>query len=209
MYIKLHYYYYLLLYTLTNEGTMNGCRSLTPDEIQQVSDSFYGKYERRNRALFLTGVYTGYRISELLSLTYDNVYNATDIRKYIKVKRSDVKGKTKAREIKLHEKARHALREWVRECDWTREDFIFSSQKGKAISRVQAHRVLKQAFNDCQMDGTLATHTMRKTFADKVYKATDGDIFALKELLGHSNINTTQKYLGITDDRKSEIIDSI
>lgn len=209
MHRKLHYYYYLLLHTLTNGDKMNGCRSLTPDEIQQVSDSFYGKYELRNRALFLTGIYTGYRISELLSLTYDDIYNATDIRKYIKVRRSAVKGKTKAREIKLHEIARNALMEWIRERDWTREEFIFSSQKGKAISRVQAHRVLKQAFNDCQMDGTLATHTMRKTFAVKIYKTTGNNIFELKEMLGHENINTTQKYLGITDDRKSEIIDSI
>ena len=120
-----------------------------------------------------------------------------------------MKGKTKSREIKLHEAARNALREWIAERDWSRTDYIFASQKGKAISRVQAHRILKGAFNSCELDGTLATHTMRKTFADKVYQATGGDIYALKELLGHANINTTQQYLGITEERKTSIIDSL
>ena len=53
---------------------MKGCRALKSEEVMLISDSFYGKYERRNRALFLLGCKTELRISELLSLRVKDVY---------------------------------------------------------------------------------------------------------------------------------------
>ena len=46
------------------------------------------------------------------------------------------------------------------------------------------------------MNGKLATHTLRKTFAQRVYQKCN-DIFIVKELLGHRNVSTTQTYIGI------------
>ena len=48
---------------------MKGTRPLDNDEIRLVSACFTGTYEVRNRGLFMLGVSTGGRISELLSLT--------------------------------------------------------------------------------------------------------------------------------------------
>ena len=48
---------------------MKGTRPLDNDEIRQVSACFTGTFETRNRGLFMLGVSTGGRISELLSLT--------------------------------------------------------------------------------------------------------------------------------------------
>ena len=47
---------------------MKGTRPLDNDEIRRVSAAFTGTYEVRNRSLFMLGVSTGGRISELLSL---------------------------------------------------------------------------------------------------------------------------------------------
>ena len=52
---------------------MKGTRPLDNNEIHQVSESFDGTFETRNRALFLLGVSTGGRISELLSLVIGDV----------------------------------------------------------------------------------------------------------------------------------------
>ena len=49
---------------------MKGTRPLNNDEIRRVSAAFTGTYERRNRSLFMIGVSTGGRISELLSLRH-------------------------------------------------------------------------------------------------------------------------------------------
>ena len=48
---------------------MKGTRPLDNNEIRRVSRCFTGTFEVRNRGLFMLGVSTGGRISELLSLT--------------------------------------------------------------------------------------------------------------------------------------------
>ena len=53
---------------------MKGTRPLDNDEIRRVSNCFDGIFEARNRGLFMIGVSTGGRISELLSLRVGDVY---------------------------------------------------------------------------------------------------------------------------------------
>ena len=53
---------------------MKGTRPLDHDEIRSVSTCFTGTYQIRNRGLFMLGVSTGGRISELLSLRIADVY---------------------------------------------------------------------------------------------------------------------------------------
>ncbi len=53
---------------------MKGTRPLDNTEIRRVSACFTGAFETRNRGLFMLGVSTGRRISELLSLTIGDVY---------------------------------------------------------------------------------------------------------------------------------------
>ena len=53
---------------------MKGTRPLNTHEIRKVSECFTGTFETRNRGLFMLGVSTGGRISELLSLTIGEVY---------------------------------------------------------------------------------------------------------------------------------------
>ena len=64
------------------------------------------------------------------------------------------------------------------------------------MSRRTAHNVLKDAFVSAGLNGHLATHSLRKSFAQRLYDRT-GDIFAVQEMLGHRNVATTQKYLGV------------
>ena len=53
---------------------MKGTRPLDNNEIRRVSLCFDGTFETRNRGLFMLGVSTGGRISELLSLRIGDVY---------------------------------------------------------------------------------------------------------------------------------------
>ena len=53
---------------------MKGTRPLNNDEIRRVCAAFTGIFEARNRGLFMTGVSTGGRISELLGLRLGDVY---------------------------------------------------------------------------------------------------------------------------------------
>ena len=59
---------------------MKGTRPLDNNEIRLVSACFTGTYEVRNSGLFMLGVSTGGRISELLSLTIADVYQNRRVR---------------------------------------------------------------------------------------------------------------------------------
>ena len=75
---------------------------------------------------------------------------------------------------------------------------LFPSRKfGSALSRSQAHRILERAFQQAGLNGKLATHSLRKTFAQRIYDAS-GDIFLVKEMLGHKSVETTKQYLGVS-----------
>ena len=56
--------------------------------------------------------------------------------------------------------------------------------------------MLKDAFEAAGLNGHLATHSLRKSFAQRLYEQT-GDVFTVQEMLGHKSIATTQKYLGV------------
>lgn len=172
---------------------MSGCRALSDSEVQAVLAQLE---HPRDRALFILGLRTGFRISELLSLTINDVFDGTQIRDRVRILKANLKGKSQSREVVLHPQAREALAVIVRRRYHLPGEALFQSRTGYgAISRVQAHRILKAAYAKANVTGRVATHTMRKTFAHKVYNALKHDLVATKDALGHSSILNTIKYL--------------
>ncbi len=183
---------------------MKGTRPLNNNEILLVSACFDGSFETRNRGLFMLGVSTGGRISELLSLRVADVYQNGRPVTDLLFDKSIVKGKETSRAVPVNVDGRLAIAELV---NWHRDRYgdldadrpLFPSrnkQGQQQMSRRTAHDVLKSAFEAAGLNGHLATHSLRKSFAQRLYDRT-GDIFAVQEMLGHRNVSTTQKYLGV------------
>ena len=76
------------------------------------------------------------------------------------------------------------------------------------MHRQTAHAILKTAFIEAGLNGHIATHSLRKSFAQRLYDKT-GDIYMVQELLGHKNISTTQKYLGVNYADAKAAVESI
>ena len=68
--------------------------------------------------------------------------------------------------------------------------------------------MLKKAFLDAGLNGKLATHSLRKSFAQRVYEES-GDIYLVQELLGHRNVSTTQKYIGVNYATARETVEAM
>jgi integrase len=105
-------------------------------------------------------------------------------------------GKTSSRTVLLHQQARDALDAWLqtmakRKGGLSPELYVFKSRTGdnRPISRVQAWRILPEAFAANGLTGKRSTHCMRKTFANKVYDQLDGRLEKVQKALGHANIN--------------------
>ena len=88
---------------------MKGTRPLDNQEIRQVSGSFDGTYEGRNRALFMLGVSTGGRISELLGLQIGDVYQNRAPVTDLLFDKSIVKGKEHSRAVPVNRDGRQAI----------------------------------------------------------------------------------------------------
>ena len=181
-----------------------GMRPLSPDEIRSVVTHFHGVYAERNKSLFILGISVGGRISELLSLTIRDVWDNSKAVSDLYFNKEIVKGKKVARSVPLNVDAKVAIRQMVL---WHEDMFgnaneanpLFPSRKGagrKAMTRKAAHDVLKDAFRKAGLNGKLATHSMRKSYAQRLYDETR-DLYLVKEMLGHASIETTLKYLGV------------
>ena len=181
---------------------MKGTRPLTNDEIRKVATSFSGNYAIRNRGLFVLGVSTGGRISELLNLRIGDVWQNKKPVSDLLFDKAIVKGGEVSRAVPVNVNGREAIEgliafhvERYGNIDVGRP--LFPSRQGSgAMDRRMAHTVLKNAFEAAGLNGKLATHSMRKSFAQRLYEQTN-DIFAVQEMLGHKNVATTQRYLGV------------
>ena len=193
---------------------MKGTRPLNNREIRQVIDCFSGVYEVRNRCLFVLGVSTGGRISELLGLVVGDVWQNHRAVSDLLFDKSIVKGKEKSRAVPVNVDGRAAIEELI---GWHIEKFgkvsdrrvlFVSRQGGGAMNRRTAHVVLKAAFEAAGLNGKLATHSLRKSFAQRLYEQT-WDIFCVQEMLGHKNVATTQEYLGVNYANVREAVEQM
>ena len=191
---------------------MKGCRPLNHEEEELITRSFAGTYATRDRAIFVLGTKSGFRISELLSLKIgDVVQNARPVDR-VYVRRRNMKKKIEGRSVILHPEAKQALAKWLvqlrRQGSISDDSYLFRSRKGlnRPISRVQYYKVLREAFDANELTGKLGTHTMRKTFANKVYDGLDRDLVKTAQALGHKNINSTVQYLSFRQEDIDEAI---
>ena len=183
---------------------MKGTRPLDNAEIRKVSEAFEGTFAVRNRGLFMLGVSVGGRISELIALKVDDVWQNGKPVKDLLFDRSIVKGNEISRAVPVNIDGRQAIEALIA---WHSELYgdvgptrpLFPSRKGqgsKPMTRIAAHNALKNAFEVAGLNGKLGTHSLRKSYAQRLYEQTS-DIYAVQEMLGHKSVVTTQRYLGV------------
>lgn len=176
---------------------MRGARPLTKEQAQSVLNT---TKTLREKALFTLGFCTGYRISEILSLTLADVVTDGLLHSHITIKARNTKTKI-GRSVFLNKTARAALGELVESMKHLPSDTpLFLSRKSdregkaKAITRQQAHGIIKRHFAAIGEYGNVSTHSLRKTFAAEIYQAT-GKIELVQLALGHKAITSTMSYL--------------
>lgn len=142
----------------------------------------------RDYMLFVVGINTGLRISDLLQLKVGQTKNSHIIITEGKT------GKRKRFPINLY--LRELLDEYT--IGMNDDDYLFPSRKGGYISRVQAYRILNEAAREVGLE-EVGTHTLRKTFGYHHYQRYK-DVAMLQEIFNHSSPSITLRYIGINQD---------
>ncbi|MFI0952384.1 tyrosine-type recombinase/integrase [Streptomyces sp. NPDC021086] len=165
-------------------------------DIERMKKSLHG----RDLLLFIVGINSALRISDILALKVGDLRGKDYIGTEIKT------GKTKRFEI--NNSIKRAVKELV-PTDAMDTDWLFPSRKGdKAISRVQAYRILNAAADRAGLNIEMGTNTMRKTFSYFAYKA-GVDLSQLMTILNHSSQRETLKYIGITQEQTDDVYRAI
>lgn len=177
---------------------MKPIKYLTENEVEKVLSSFWEEdpFYARNKTIVIFALNTGLRVSELTGLNVGDVVNGR-IKRELKVRKEVAKGK-KERIVPLNEKARKAIRDLLdfnEECGYSQEnnDPLFVSKQRKRLSSRQVENIIKQLKKDSDIDVDMTPHTLRHSFATKVYNKT-GNLRIVQTLLGHSSIKTTEIY---------------
>ena len=155
------------------------------------------------------GVFTGLRISDLLTLKYidileDDVFLITE------------KKTNKERSIKVNSTLKEIVQRIYNKLDVSNlNERIFLNKYGtKCIDKSYINVKLKELFVKyrIKVKGNVSTHTFRKTLGRRVVEVNDyssESLVLLMELFGHSNMGITKRYLGITKDEIHNVYDCL
>ncbi|MGG3798005.1 site-specific integrase [Metabacillus fastidiosus] len=151
----------------------------------------------RNYFLFVLGINTGLRISDLLAL------KVSDVRGHSHIIITEQKtGKLKR--FKINNELQTHISEFT--VTKSNNEYLFKSRRGSdRIHRVQAWKILNTAAKEVGLS-EIGTHTLRKTFGYHFYQKYK-DIAVLQEIFNHSSPAVTMRYIGINQDIMDEKID--
>ena len=167
-------------------------------ELKALANYFLKRGELRNYCFVVLGAHTALRVSDLLALTWADVYD--DDRGCFRDHLVVTEQKTgKSRNIALNREALHAL---VVYFPHHQGKYIFSNHRRneQPISRVQAWRIVRGAADELGLSGHIGCHSLRKTWGYNAWSRAKIRPEVIMMVYNHSSFAVTRRYLGITQD---------
>jgi integrase/recombinase XerC len=171
-------------------------RFLVQEEAGRIVETEPDK--ARDRAILELLYGTGIRVGELTGLVLKNV----DLDEgWVRVR-----GKgNKERVVPVGAKAKEALASYLKERG--REDGpLFVGASGKPLTERTVQRVVKKSALKAGLMKRTTPHTLRHSYATHLLEA-GADLRGIQELLGHSNLSTTQKYTQVSLQHLMDVYD--
>ncbi len=83
-------------------------------------------------------------------------------------------------------------------------DYLFINKNGKVLSDRYIRKIINDVVRKCEIDYHISPHTLRHTFATDMLNA-GADLMTVKELLGHSTIDTTGIYTHVSNEQIKKV----
>lgn len=156
----------------------------------------------RDYCLFVIGINSGLRISDLLKLTISDVLDGNKLKDRIRLRE---KKTNKFKDFPLSDKSKSALKEYLKTRKYKENEPLFISRKNKGfLLRQQAYKIINNVAHEVGIKEKIGTHTLRKTFGYHAYN-NGYDITLIQKLFNHSSPSVTLRYIGITQDEMDDV----
>ncbi|UAB82385.1 tyrosine-type recombinase/integrase [Marixanthomonas sp. SCSIO 43207] len=179
---------------------MTGSKYIDYDRASNIGRRLIKREENKNFGLLIIcGINLGMRISDLLSLTFDQLKCET-----FKITE---KKTGKLRQLKVNDHIRDALTFFKDDLIYEMGGHAFTSQKGSVFSPQHVNRLLKK-----NLKGNFSSHSLRKSFGRRVWdndNQSERSLIYLSELFNHSSTQITRTYLGIKQEELNDIYMSL
>ena len=186
-----------LTYYIEKRDFMNYVQPIRSKEKIEEMKQELKKNGTRDYLLFIVGINTGLRISDLIKLQVQDILNSDrTLKTHIEI----IEQKTKKKKrFRLNQIWAEELYQYIKNMDI--KDYIFKSRNGvnKPITRVRAYDLLNETARKVGIEDKIGTHTLRKTFGYWFYQRTK-DVAILQEIFNHSSPSITLQYIGINQD---------
>ena len=181
-------------------------------DIKKIMQYLDGKKNKRDLMLFAVGISVGLRAGDLLSLKWNDILdNKGNIVNTVTI----VEEKTdKKREFTLNNTAKKGIQTYLNSIskDINYNDYVFSSQKGGALTVSSTHKIVKTTLRELNIKGNYGTHSLRKTWAYHQYITNSDNPMVLpylQQMLNHSSQAVTLRYIGITKEVIKDFYNSV
>lgn len=167
-------------------------------QLEAVKGYLRGK-NKRDYLLFMVGISSALRISDILVLKVGHVLNGKKVNEFIEI---NEKKTGKYKRFPITKNLAKAVKDYIKEYpDKKHNEYLFTSRKGnnKPISRQYAASVLNEACDMIGIKERFSTHGMRKTWGYWAFqKGISLDYICIA--LNHSSVAETKRYLGILQE---------
>lgn len=175
-------------------------------DARKLKQYYLKRGEYRNYLLITVCLNSALRISDVLSLKWEDVYNTkSNILKTHLVLMEQKTGKKT--EILINSAMGSAFATYVQNCNLqNKSGYIFVGKNGSQITRMQAYRIIHLGGKSIGLD--ISCHSLRKTFGYHAWKKGVPPVMLMK-IYNHSTFSVTKRYLGIEQDDKDEVFESV
>ncbi len=153
-------------------------------------EQYLKEHNERDYVLWVLGVNSGLRVSDIVGLNVSDVVDKTHI--------TIIEKKTQKRKsFYINDKLKRVLKPFIKDRDF--DEPLFLGRQGKRLNQRQVYRFLIATCQALGIKAKVSTHTMRRTFGYHHYQQYK-DAVILQKIFNHSSQRITLMYIGVEQD---------
>ena len=203
------------VYAFTSEEEIKSMVNVLDKHIEEAPDENKKQIAYRNKMLFLIGINVGLRASDLRSLQYNFFFKDNgEFKEFYTFQPKKQKKQGKFVKLYFNQTVKKAVTDYISKYPIEKmNNYLFQSRQGdKPITEAMLWKIIKDTAREAGIDKNIGSHSLRKTWGyHSWHNAKDKNkaLVMLQQCFNHSSSLTTLRYIGVLDDEKKEMYESI